>query len=392
MADRIEKQNIVFSQVIGQKQAKSVLARSLQSERLSHAYLFIGMDGVGKEALAISFARSILCDRGPMGDKSSEIIPCEICPSCSQTSSFQHPNMRILFPLPKPKPSGDGSVEENYTAGQQKKISEVLSAKSKDYYSPLTVDGGTEILLDHIRSLRKEFTFTSYQGRSRIVIISQADRLRLQAANGFLKLLEEPPEGTVFILTTSRESKILPTIASRCQALRLPPLPVDTIRDALVSNRGIKEDIAAVSSRLAQGSWRGALKWASGNPATEMSKIVDLFRILLRGDPGEMDTNVDTLTQASSISDLPLILTLMSHWLGDVMRVSSFTDGYPELRQDQSLARFAEFVKGRPVNKAIEAIDEARLDLERRVHPPLVLHNLFMDLQEYLFSKSEPVH
>ena len=108
--------SVRFRHLVGQQKQADVLSRALMTGRLAHAYLFLGPEGVGKEAAAIDFARALLCENRN-GKKAAPVeIPCDSCASCIQSSGFRHPNLKILFPLPKPKDSSDESVNEEYTA------------------------------------------------------------------------------------------------------------------------------------------------------------------------------------------------------------------------------------------------------------------------------------
>ncbi len=374
---------IMFPQLIGQEKAANVLKRAIQSQRSAHAYLFLGINGVGKEAAALGFARALLCENLETGISN---IPCEKCGSCEKSKRLTHPNLKIVFPLPKPKERSEESSGDEYTVAQQRKIEETLSKKADDHHYPLVIDGGKEILVDHIRSLRHEFSLTSFSGKYRIVLVSQADRLRLQAANAFLKLLEEPPPGVVFILTSSREARILPTIKSRCQMLRFSPLQRDVIADELCERHNIQQDQAKTAARLAGGSWNRAREWSEGDPVKELENTVNLFRMLAKGDPGEIDIEVDKIS--SPTDDFLIKLNLMAQWLRDVQKYSYSPTSYSELGEDPALLKFSEFCRGRSFAEALDVIENARLDVERQVQPALVAFSLFTRLEKILFDSS----
>ncbi|MDP8208751.1 MAG: hypothetical protein P9L92_18955 [Candidatus Electryonea clarkiae] len=382
-----ETLTVHFKNLIGQEKISKVLSKALLSDRLAHAYLFLGAEGVGKEAAAIDFARALICDLSPgQANEMGEIIPCEQCSSCSKSRFLQHPNLKILFPMPKPKDRSEGETSEEYSEKQSKRIEEALDAKVENYYSPLNVDGGKEILVEHIRTLRKEFSMTAFSGNRRVVIISQTDRLRKEAANAFLKLLEEPPVGTVFILISSHESRLLSTIYSRCQAIRFPPLPGEVIKNELQEKIGVDEQQAKTATRLSYGSWYRALEWASGNPVEEIEKAVEVFRLLAKGDPGIIDAEVDKLTGRDKAGNLPRLLGLMIEWLRDVQRYDSSSDENKEQSEEEALVRFANFCSGRDFAMALEEIDQARLDLTGNVQPAVVIHTLLVSLRKILFA------
>ncbi len=379
-----------FRNLIGQDRVKDVLSRAATTGRIAHAYLFLGEVGSGKEAAALDFARILLCmSEGDRKGQRSAALPCGTCDSCVQTEKLTHPGMKILFPQPKPQPPKEGQdgvdAVEQYTAAQRKQMDALMAAKADDYYTSLSVSGGNEILIEHIRALRSEFRLTSYSGGWRVVLISQADRLRVQAANAFLKLLEEPPANVVFILTSSRESRLLPTILSRCQVLRFARIDQDTLRDELITRLKVKPDKAEAAARLADGSWKQAVDWAKGDPTKETMKVVELLRDLLRGDPGRLDELVDYWGAASRSGDFAGILERMAHWLRDVQTYDADPSSAKELARDEHLVKFATFTEGRNFEDALAAIDEARLDIERHVQTTLIAYNLFATLRKVLF-------
>lgn len=393
MAEIIKKEDRVslafdFKRLVGQERVEDILSRAIKSNILPHAYLFLGADGTGKEAAAIELAKNLLC----LSDQSSKSIesghaPCDNCPSCVQVDKLSHPNLRILFPLPKPKDSSAGQARESYTDTQQKHIDEILSEKTKNLYAPLRVSGGQEILIEHIRALRQEFRLTSYSGGWRIVLISNADRIRVQAANAFLKLLEEPPQNVMFILTSSRESKILPTILSRCQVLRFSLLTEPVIASELQARYNLDFAKANASARLSGGSWYSAVKWAQEDPKAEIQKAVDVLRKLVQGDPGEIDSLTDSWGTITKIDDFSNLLGMLSKWLRDVQKYDADPDGQVDLGQDESIIKFAKFTEGRDLESVVSEIELARNDLERRVQPSLVAHKVFLTIWKRLFSK-----
>jgi len=391
--DDIPDTGVRFPHLVGQERVKDVLTRAANTGRIAHAYLFLGEEGSGKEAAALDFARVLLCKSDAERHSINRAnLPCESCDSCVQSRKLTHSGLRILFPQPKPQPpkeSQDGiEAVEQYSSSQRKQMDAVLSAKVDDYYSELSVSGGNEILIEHIRSLRKEFRLTSYSGGWRIVLISQADKLRVQAANAFLKLLEEPPANVVFILTSSRESRLLPTILSRCQVLRFSRTDRETLRSELMTRMKVSEAKAEAATRLANGSWKQAVEWAKGDPTKETMKVIELMRDLLRGDPGKIDQLVDYWGAASRSGSFAGLLERMSHWLRDVQRYDADPGSVSEFDWDEHLAKFASFTEGRNFEDALAAIDEARLDIERHVQTSLIAYNLFVRLRRVLFSRA----
>ena len=172
-----------FTEIYGQDRAIEQLKTAFESGRMHHAILFSGPDGIGKQTLARVVANLLLCTT-PMGAE-----PCRACGGCHRFDEGTHADYLSVGLLQK----SDGTLEKM-------------------------------IKVDQIRALQKKLTLKSYEGGRRVIVITDADRMNPSTANALLKTLEEPPQDTVFLLTTNVPSALLPTVISRCQSLRLAPL------------------------------------------------------------------------------------------------------------------------------------------------------------------------
>jgi DNA polymerase-3 subunit delta' len=195
-----------FSRIIGYERNISLLRRSLTTGKLSHAYLFYGIDGSGMKETAIALVEALFCN-GTDG--------CGECPSCRKIASLSHPDLHLVEP--------DGAF----------------------------------IKIDQIRELQKGLSYRPFEAPKKACIIENAERMNPSAANAFLKTLEEPPGEAILILTTTHVDAVLPTILSRCQQLRFPPLATETIASLLREN-GADEEPARIAAALAGGSFERA--------------------------------------------------------------------------------------------------------------------------------------
>jgi DNA polymerase-3 subunit delta' len=221
--------------VLGQERAKRLLTAAFAPDRIGHAYLFTGPDGVGKTLLAQEAAQALLC-RGDPSDTEPHVRPegsvsegagrtcgprpCGVCPDCRLFAHDGHPDFTFL------QPEDDSRV----------------------------------IKIDQIRDLIHTFSLMPVQGDRRVAIIREADALQEPAANALLKTLEEPPSFALLILTSSRPRALLPTLRSRCQEIRFERLSDEHVRAILEDRAGLDEENVAAAVRLADGSADRALQ------------------------------------------------------------------------------------------------------------------------------------
>ena len=178
---------MAFENIFGQQRVKNFFEIALKSERLSHAYLFVGDRGVGKEAMALELAKTLFCE------KSGACSP-EICSNCRRVSKLSHPDLHFIFPAP-------AKVKET----EQTQILESVAANP---YLRAELWANPMISIEKIREIRRKSSYKSFEGRGRIVIIVDAERMSEEAANSVLKILEEPPEKMYLLMVSSRPKSI----------------------------------------------------------------------------------------------------------------------------------------------------------------------------------------
>jgi len=216
-----------WNSIIGQQRAQDILRRSIEQGRIAHAYLLWGPRGTGKDALAIEFAKTLLCER--QGTEA-----CDACPSCKKVQILQHPNVKLVFALPAAKADkGGDSVEAKFQPDVRDEIRNQLEQKAKNPYFHFEIPKATQINIGTIREIKRESSLSAFEKGKKIFIISDAEMMNDTSANSLLKVLEEPLSDTIFLLTTSRKEKLLPTIVSRCQSVRCNVLKDEEIEHAL---------------------------------------------------------------------------------------------------------------------------------------------------------------
>jgi hypothetical protein len=264
-----------------------------------------GLDGVGKRSVAYHLSQWILCERGPFGkagDNESETGDLFGTLNLSEPESSTEPE-----PGPEPEPvlspCGECVACQKALHGTWVDFTEIR---------PEEDDERGTLKVEQFRDLKAKMGFGAHEGAARITLIPNADKMTPQAANSMLKLLEEPPRGWVFLLTASDPTLILPTVLSRCQVIRLLPLPKAAIVD-LLAQSGVAPDRREIAAELAQGSWGKALKIGE-NEGWEKREL--LFQFL--DEPG---TQLTPLVEwaSGSPSQLDLLLNQLEHALSELV-------------------------------------------------------------------------
>lgn len=218
-----------FDTILDQPTAVRALKSAMQKNRVAHAYMFVGPAGVGRKLTARIFAQSLNCETLPHGN------PCGKCSSCQLIKDGRHPDVQTIMPT---KRSATITVEQ---------IEDLLPFA---YMRPI-------------------------KGKTKVFILSDADRLGVGPANKLLKTLEEPPPSTVFVLVTEKPENILPTVASRCQQIKFGRLHAESVREILISDFNVDEERAALAAELADGQVTRGLQFADPRRTETIVGIVD---------------------------------------------------------------------------------------------------------------------
>ena len=250
---------MLFSDVIGHEDLKERLIQSVRESRVSHAQLFLGPEGSGKMALALAYAQYINCTNR------SESDSCGVCPSCKKYMSLTHPDLHFVFPTAtnkevKKDPESDLFIAEwrEYVLDNQGYVD--LS----DWFNKLNIENKQGIInVRDASTILRKLSFKAYESEYKIAIIWMAEKLNMQSANKLLKLIEEPPEKTLFILIAEHQEEILTTIRSRCVMMKVPKLSHQETQQALVQRLGCAEQDAYDAASLANGNWLLARRYAN---------------------------------------------------------------------------------------------------------------------------------
>ena len=230
-----------FRDVKDQDRLIGRLQEDIRGGQLKHAYLFIGPKGIGKRTLAQAFAKTVFCHELRGGTDA-----CDDCEVCRILEHDNHPDFYLMQP-----------------------------------------EAGKDYRIEAIREMQKTLPYKPVAGEYRVILLDEAERLGATCGNALLKSIEEPPEGTIFLLVSSSLEALLPTIVSRCQIMRLAPLTPDTVKELFMSDYGMDEKQAAMLAGLSASSMAAA---DYSSEADAMSEWLDFQEIdrMIRERPHEL--------------------------------------------------------------------------------------------------------
>jgi DNA polymerase-3 subunit delta' len=241
-----------FKDIIGQQAVRETLLTAVQNNRISHAQLFTGEAGTGKLALAIAFAQYISCTNKQGNDS------CGECPSCKKYQKLIHPDLHFVFPVIKTNALKQ-PVSDDYISQWREMVQEDPYFHLNEWYAHIGADNKQGMIYAHESdNIIRKLSYKSYESEYKIMIIWQPEKMNIQCANKLLKMIEEPPSKTVFLLVSDNPDNIIKTILSRTQRIKIPRIETDVIADSLVKKYAIQSSKAGTLARLASGSWSKA--------------------------------------------------------------------------------------------------------------------------------------
>ena len=317
-----------FSRIIGYDRNVSLLRRALATGKLSHAYLFYGIDGSGMKDTALALVEAIFCN-GTDG--------CGECPSCRKVAGLRHPDLHHVQP--------DGAF----------------------------------IKIDQIRELQKELSYRPFEAPKKACIIEEADKMNISAANAFLKTLEEPSGDAILILLTTHVDAVLPTILSRCQQLRFPSLPTETIASQL-REQGADEDSARIAAALAGGSIERAQEIVAGDWLQTRKSLLEKITAL---SPEEIIPLFAAAEEAAKDKDSAIhLVDLLNVFWRDVLLTQSGSSEIVNTDLSQLIRSVSERNSLNRVIEKLERIARTRQALTRNANPRLAIEVLIMGLAD----------
>jgi DNA polymerase III subunit delta' len=368
----------MFKKIIGQDRVTGILKRAVELEKTANSYLFSGPEGTGKFTSALYFGMAVNCSAV------HEKRPCGICPSCKKFLGFSHPDFIFLFPTPNWEISTTGNLKSEKFL---KEYEEYINNKINTPWKEFLFSGNVEIRINSIRMLEHRINLSPNEANYKICIIENADMMNNNTSNAFLKTLEEPPEDTIIILTSSNPNALLPTILSRCQKIPFQPIHKKYIEKELEEKLFIENYAAKMFARIANGSMEKALRLADEGNIKEREKVIEFVTILLEQDDLKFMVFANHYRTNKTKTELGEIISHLKLWITDI----SYLQNSPEDLVNLDKTEIIETLYNQNPNTedyilvTLEFLDEMMFKLKRNVNPSLIFIEIYNRLKKIFF-------
>jgi DNA polymerase III subunit delta' len=383
---------MLFSEVLGLPHIKNHLTTTADRGRIPHAQLFVGNHGSGLLSMAIAYSQYILCNNSGQENNTGNS-------SCNtRFANLAHPDLHFAFPVATTDQVKSHPISSNFLNSWREFVKEDPYGSLYDWYQKLGIENKQgQIGVDEAQDILKSLSLKSYEGGYKVMLIWMADKMNTSASNKLLKLIEEPPDKTLFILIAEDEEQIIQTIRSRCQILRFPPLPEAVIAEALEREHNADHLLAKNIAVQANGSFARALHILRKDAGDEHFEalFIKWVRTAFRAK-GNKASILDLLSWSEEIAGMGresqksfLLYCLNFFRQALLLNYNSGQLVYMKMQAtDFKLEKFAPFVNDLNIQGISREIEDAIYHIERNGNSKIILTDLSIKLTRLLHRKA----
>jgi DNA polymerase-3 subunit delta' len=371
-----------FKDIIGQETIKKELPELLQQNRLAHALILLGKEGNGALSLALAFSQFVVCnDPG--------IDSCGKCAACSKAGQYVHPDIHFSYPVITKKP-GTPPLSTDYISEWRDFVKTYPYGNAYDWLQSIGAENKQGNITAHeCNDIILKLNLKSFESEYKVLVMWLPEYLGNEG-NKLLKLIEEPPANTLFILVAENESLILPTILSRCQLIRIPALETSDIEQALVSRHKTEPATARQVASVSEGNYREALQLVQHADEDWQTLLRDWLNAIMKTGPIAQTKWVDDISKLGRERQKQF-LRYFNHLLEQAVRFRAMPGNLavgimPEKEQDFA-ARLNKIAGIEQQQAIIEELDRAAYYIERNANAKILFHALTIKLYHIIQDK-----
>jgi DNA polymerase III subunit delta' len=365
---------MLFADIPGLDEVKTLLIKSVKESHVAHAQMFDGQEGGAAMAIAMAFAGYVNCQNP------TEIDACGICASCNKMSKLAHPDVTYIYPTA----GGKKVLSENFINEFRTFVAENTYRSLSDWLEHIEIKQGN-IPVEESRQIIQNLSLKSYEGGYKIVLVWMVECMGIAAANALLKILEEPPDKTLFLLVTNSRDKLLSTILSRTQRIAVRTLSDTELIDFLKSEQQIDVQRATQIAFLAEGSINKALEILGQKDQNQKDWFANWMRFCYAFDLGKLvplADEFDALTKESQKG-------LLEYGLKIIREIYLECVGAEQLIKLEGselvfVQKFSKVFKFENLDKITELISEAQYHIERNARAKITFLDLSLSISRFI--------
>jgi len=395
-----------FKEIIGQNGTKQQLVELVQHNRLSHALLFLAKEGSGSLQLAIALTQYLTCEKAnpkiPISNSNASLfgdVPptsnkqqatsndsCGVCSSCIKAQQLVHPDIHFSYPVVTKK-SGSPPISSDYISEWREFIKSYPYGNVYDWLQFIGAENKQgNITAQECNDIIRKLNLKSFESEYKTLVLWMPEYLGNEG-NKLLKLIEEPPPNTLFILVAENESLVLPTIVSRCQLIKIPTLETTEVQEALISRNNTSAEIARQAAGISEGNYREALQVVRHADEDWQSLLREWLNAILKTGPVAQTKWVEETSRLGREKQKQF-LRYFNHLLEQAIRFRLLGDNIYLSETEKDFANRLNRIAGIAQQKAIvEELDNATYYIERNANAKILFHALTIKLYHIIQDK-----
>lgn len=374
--------NFGDKKLVGQQRVKEQISRMLSSNRIGHAYLLSGPIGCGKTAFALALAEVV--------NNIDHLTSLPDNTKSKYSSWFNHPDIHVFIPKPTSADRSElrarlellaSDPYEVISFAQRPSLHKEMGSKNLQAFYPI------DYFRDDIKPIAR---LRPNEGNKVVIVMTEIETMRKEVANAFLKLLEEPSDRLMFILTTSNYEQLLPTITSRCQHIPLGILSTSEIREGLISIDGLNDEEASYLARVSNGNYASTRFFDVTRLKNDRENVVNFLRFSYSQDAQQLSALIQEWQSSLNIESLLSLTNVLEMYLRDLLiyKETQNTELLTNIDQQESISNFVSSLSDALLESMIDELGSVRAQLKQNVSPKLIFTVLSFRFSALIRGKS----
>jgi len=371
--------DMLFDEVIGQTGVKQLLRQMVTNDRTPHALLLLGTPGSGNLALALAFAQYVLCENRTTDES------CGTCRHCSKLQKLIHPDVHFSFPT-----VGTNAVSDQFMTQWRTALLDNPYLDVNQWLQRIGAENKQgNITKDECATIVRKLSLKTFESEYKVLLMWLPEYLGREG-NRLLKMIEEPPEQTIFVLIAEQPDQILPTILSRCQMVKVNPLPDGEVVTGLQAKKSVSLEQAQAAAYLANGNFNEALQMLEYEESDHTNLFLDWLRRCYKGNGVELVRWVEKFAEAGR-ENQKLFLRYGLHFLREFMVLKLTDGGAVRLREKEraTAQNLLPLIEIEQLEKMADLFNNAAYYVERNANPKVLFLDASIQMNQILKKKQE---